>query len=364
MLLSLWPACGGTALAAQWKTHKVQRGESLYGLARRYGTSVENLRQWNDLTGDRITIGQVLKVVQEASEDPVHVVVRGDNLTKIAQRYDTTVGRLQRINDLSSDKIYIGQKLRLRDAERNIHIVERGDALWEIARAYGVTVTELKRLNNLRGDRIYIGQELRLGSQAARMAAVYKVKRGDNLTEIARLHQMSLSELRKLNNLRGSIIHPGQELQVRPILGDMSRKRDPGGEFAGTLDWNQLNIKVSGVRRLSPGNGPYYYEKPSATRQKNRSYREESSINPRVCYQHATKLLQAFDKKLAGLPPLSQRFAGWHFVLDPGHGGIDPGAIVRTTDPEGKATYIVEDEYAYDIALRVYALLKLHGATV
>jgi len=356
--------CVGIAQAAEWKTHKVKRGESLYGLARQYGTSVENLRQWNDLTGDRIMIGQVLKVGQEASEDPVHVVVRGDNLTKIAQRYGTTVGRLRRINDLSSDRIYIGQKLRLKDAERNIHIVERGDALWEIARAYGVTVKELKRLNKLRSDRIFIGQELRLGSEAARVTAVYTVKRGDNLTEIARLHQMSLRELRKLNSLRGSVIHPGQKLQVRPIPGDVPTEVARTGEFARTLDWGKLNIKVSGVRRLSPGNGPYYYEKPTAPQQKNRNYREESSVNPRVCYEHATKLMAAFDRQLAGLPQLSRRFAGWHFVLDPGHGGIDPGAIVRTTDAAGKATYIVEDEYAYDLALRVYALLKLHGATV
>ena len=232
LVLCLLLLCVGLGHAAEWKTHKVKRGESLYGLARQYGTSVENLRQWNDLTGDRIMIGQVLKVGQEASEDPVHVVVRGDNLTKIAQRYGTTVGRLRRINDLSSDRITIGQKLRLKDAERNIHIVERGDALWEIARAYGVTVRELKRLNNLRGDRIYIGQELRLGDDAARVTAIYKVKRGDNLTEIARLHQMSLSELRRLNNLRGSVIHPDQELQVRPIPGDVPREVAQTGEFA------------------------------------------------------------------------------------------------------------------------------------
>ena len=61
---------------------------------------------------------------------------------------------------------------------------------------------------------------------------------------------------------------------------------------------------------------------------------------------------------------LSNRLAGWHFVLDPGHGGIDPGTTVRAKDGEGKTFTIVEDEYVYDIALRVYVLLKLHGADV
>ena len=64
------------------------------------------------------------------------------------------------------------------------------------------------------------------------------------------------------------------------------------------------------------------------------------------------------------MPPLSRRLEGWHFVLDPGHGGIDPGAIVAGKDAQGASFYIVEDEIVYDLALRVYSLLKLHGAEV
>ena len=55
---------------------------------------------------------------------------------------------------------------------------------------------------------------------------------------------------------------------------------------------------------------------------------------------------------------------GWRIVLDPGHGGLDPGAVVENLDGNGEKVYVVEDEYAYDVALRVYVLLRLHGATV
>ncbi len=365
LLLLLLLASVGELFAADWITHKVKRGESLTSLARKNNTTVENLRQWNGLTGDRIMIGQVLKVGQKDSDDAVYVVVRGDFLARIAKRKGTTVKRLKIINDLKSDRIYVGQKLRLRDVELTTHIVERGDALWEIARAYGMTVKELKRINNLKSDRILIGQELQLSNGATILTAVYTVQRGDNLTEIARLHQMSLSELRRLNNLRGSVIHPDQKLQVRPIPGAAPpTTSSPGTPASATIDWDKLTVKVTKVQRLRPGNGPYYYEMPRAAHQTNRTYREESSINPLVCYKHAHKLLAKFDKTLKSMPSLSNRFAGWHFVIDPGHGGIDPGAIVRTTDSAGKASYIVEDEYAYDLALRVYALLKLHGAEV
>ncbi len=358
--------CASAACAAEWKTHTVKRGESLTSLARKHKTTVGNLRQWNGLTGDRIMIGQNLKVGQLASDDAVYVVVRGDFLSRIAKRKGTTVKRLMQINDLDTDRIFVGQKLRLREVGRKAHIVERGDALWEIARAYGMTVSEIKRINNLKSDRILIGQELQLSAEAATLTALYEVQRGDNLTEISRLHQMSLRELRKLNSMSGSVIHPGQKLKVRPIPGAATEALAQAQPSAGqaTMDWDKLNIKISGVQRLQPGNGPYYYEKPKATQQRNRTYCEESSINPLVSYNHAHKLLKHFDKTLAQMPRLSHRFDGWHFVLDPGHGGIDPGAIVRTLDSSGKATYIVEDEYAYDTALRVYALLKLHGADI
>jgi N-acetylmuramoyl-L-alanine amidase len=61
---------------------------------------------------------------------------------------------------------------------------------------------------------------------------------------------------------------------------------------------------------------------------------------------------------------LSNTLSGWYFVLDPGHGGLDPGAVVGVLDGNGNKIYVVEDEYVYDIALRVYVLLRLHGANV
>ncbi len=343
-----------------WYT--VRRGDSLGAIAARFGLTLDRLRAMNDLRGSRIYPGQKLRLQEEDRDTAVHVVRRGDTLSRIAGRYGTSVRDLKRINDLSGDRIYVGQKLRLREVARTVHVVERGDALWEIAEAYGLSVARLKTLNGLEGDRIYPGQELKLDGDAAPALAVYTVRRGDNLTEIARLHQMSLRELRDLNGLRGSLIHPGQSLQVRPLLGAAAPVA--GRQPTRAFDWEALQVAVSGVHRVDTGNGPYYYEGPRADRQRSKTYMEESSISPLVSYRHARKLLDRFDEVLGGMTPLSDRLAGWHFVLDPGHGGIDPGAIVAGKDAEGERFYIVEDEVVYDIALRVYALLKLHGARV
>ncbi len=347
----------------------VRSGDNLSTIAQKFDTSVALLRQLNGIRGSRIYPEQRLRIIPAPVDEAVHVVERGENLTVIARRFNTSIARLKQINGLENDRIFIGQQLRLLEADMTSHIVERGDALWEIARTYGMTVTELKRINELGGDRIYPGQVLKVAASfdngsppaASQMKlASYVVERGDNLHDIARLHQMSLRELRDLNNLRGSLIHPGQKLKVRPLLGT---RADNGG-YIGSLDWDKLNISVPGVAKVQAASGPYFYEKPIAIRQPDKTYTEESTISPGISYRHARKLFDVFEEQVKAMGKLDDSLDGWHFVLDPGHGGIDPGAVVSAEDEEGERYYVVEDEYVYDLTLRVYALLRARGADV
>ncbi len=396
-----------TALAQEWRVHKVRRGENLTLIARKYDVKVQELRDWNSLRSDELAIGQRLRIPQRDQEwyvvqrgdnltaiarrhdlsvallkqinnlrgntiqpgqrlklrptpldEAVHVVRSGESLSEIAQRYGLTTKKLKEINGLTSDVIASGRKLRLKQVASTVHIVERGDALWEIARSYGMTVAEIKQLNGLTSDRIYQGQELKLTGTVTTVRATYKVRKGDSLSEIARLHQMSLRELRQLNRLNGSVIHPGQVLRVRPVPGTPQRQTPEG------LNWSVLKVPVPGVPMVKGPNGPYYYAPPRAYRQQSRNYFEESRISPQTAYRHARKLWDQFEKTVDSMGRLSNRLAGWTFVLDPGHGGIDPGTIVKARDDKGKVFYIVEDEYVHDIALRVYVLLRLHGADV
>ncbi|MBU1074283.1 LysM peptidoglycan-binding domain-containing protein, partial [bacterium] len=163
----------------------VRRGDNLTRIAERHGITVATLRSLNGLRGSRIHPGQKLRLGTSPRDEAVHVVRRGDNLSRIAQRYGTTVQALRRINDLDDDRIFVGQKLRLREVARTVHVVERGDALWEVAQAYGLTVADLMAINGLATDVIHPGQELRLARDETPATAVYTVRRGDNLTEIA-----------------------------------------------------------------------------------------------------------------------------------------------------------------------------------
>ena len=327
----------------------VKKGDTLYKISRDFDISLDLLIQINKLNNESIKPNQKLLIRPSNLHEAVHVVSAGETLSEIAEFYQLDLTFLRNLNDLRGDRILIGQKLRLRSASKDIHLVERGDALWEIARAYGISVDILRDLNNLNSDRIYPGQELKLISDTKKYA-IYTVQPGDYLGEIARLHQMSLAELRKLNKLKTSLIHPGEELKVRPLRWlELSE-----------IDWNSLGINHSTT--FDTKNGPYYGKRPKSSHQKSKNYYENHPYSPYSTYITARALWGKFQKKINSLGKLSSTLEGWHIVLDPGHGGLDPGAIAKTIDGNNTTLFVTEDEYVYDIALRVYVLLTLHGA--
>lgn len=145
-------------------------------------------------------------------------VKRGDNLSIIANRLGIKVSELKRINGIRGSRIYIGQKLKYRsEGEIVTHRVSRGDNLIEIARKYGVSVSKIKSINNLSSNRIYIGQKLKVvtgRSPSSAEITKYRVKRGDNLTAIARRFNTSIRKIKRVNSIKGSALYAGQVIKV------------------------------------------------------------------------------------------------------------------------------------------------------
>lgn len=126
----------------------------------------------------------------------------------VPQGFEETIAESQ--NELK------GYKLAIKDSkskfnQRRFHRVRRGDTLTSIAKKYRVGVRQLKKMNRLRGNRIYVGNRLRIRSSRGR---TYQVKRGDNLHSIARKFGTSVYKLKSLNSLRRSTIYAGQILKV------------------------------------------------------------------------------------------------------------------------------------------------------
>ncbi len=169
--------------------HTVRRGQTLGGIAQRYGTSVRTLQRLNGLrSAHLIRIGQrlhipprgkrrrlaALHLTQDAAHKGTHTVRPGESLDRIAQRYNTTVAVLKKLNRIkNADLIQIGKKLRLSANSQHSrtnakaryvkHRVRPGQTLGSIARRYGTKVSILKRLNSVKNvRRLQIGQILRI----------------------------------------------------------------------------------------------------------------------------------------------------------------------------------------------------------
>lgn len=143
----------------------VQNGDTLYQIANRYNTTVAELKRLNQLTSDNLQIGQVLKIptVSKEQKDSLYTVKSGDSLYKIASIYDTTVSELMKYNNLSSNLLQVGQVIRIPTVNsRDTYVVRSGDSLWNIARKFNITVDELKRKNNLTNNLLQIGQVLKI----------------------------------------------------------------------------------------------------------------------------------------------------------------------------------------------------------
>ena len=144
-------------------TYTVKSGDSLWKIANQYGVTVNELKGLNNLTNDSLSIGQVLKIPSSSSNNSsnTYTVKAGDSLWNIANKYGITVDELKNLNNLTSNTLSIGQVLKV-PSGGNTYTVKAGDSLWSIANRYGIAVDTLKSLNGLTSNTLNIGQVLRL----------------------------------------------------------------------------------------------------------------------------------------------------------------------------------------------------------
>lgn len=139
----------------------VKKGDSLWSIAKKYNMTVDELKLINNLKSNLLSIGQRLKIKESNDNQNIYIVKKGDTLYKIANMYGTTVDNLKALNNLKSNNLSIGQKLIV-PSKNKIYIVQKGDSLWSIARKYDTTVDSIKRNNNLSTNVLQIGQKLKI----------------------------------------------------------------------------------------------------------------------------------------------------------------------------------------------------------
>jgi membrane-bound lytic murein transglycosylase D len=173
-----------------------------------------------------------------------YVVKRGDSIDSVARQFHTSVNVIRELNDMPAGRIAVGDDLRVpsavpelpakvmlaaarvdghgRPGRAHVQVVRRGDSLWTIARHNGINVNTLAVLNGMQpDDPLRAGQRIRLSSGSSSGHAVrhrrveYTVREGDTVTLIAQLFQCSVPQLLAWNGLSPhSHIHTGQKLRI------------------------------------------------------------------------------------------------------------------------------------------------------
>lgn len=258
----------------------VKPGENLWTIAQNYQVSLKELSQFNNLENiNQLSIGQIIKIPlgdiqkddrKEKDEPEIkepennwieHIVVYGETLSTIAQKYYIPIETICQLNQLTTkDYIYPGQRIKIKvdakdasevallgeekeiqeenlskpdNAEENnykdskpevsetiYYTVKAGDTLWSIAQKYGVSIEGILAVNYLSNkDKIQVGTRLEipaLGGDSVKTEIIeYKVVKGDTLWSIAQRFQVRMYDIINLNQLKNvNQLSVGQKLNI------------------------------------------------------------------------------------------------------------------------------------------------------
>ena len=214
-------------------TYTVLKGDTLWSIAKKFNTTVDNLKKANKLNGNMLYIGQNLVVPEYfTTEDTniTYIVKKGDTLYSIATLYGVSINDLKNSNNLSSDILSIGQEIKIPSGESiitpseddiinedNTYIVQRGDTLYSISRKFNIPINDIKINNNLTSDILKVGEVLKIPTSNISIndIEIYKVKPGDSLYSLSKLYNTTIEDIKQLNNLTSDILKIGQELQIK-----------------------------------------------------------------------------------------------------------------------------------------------------
>ncbi|NWF88003.1 MAG: LysM peptidoglycan-binding domain-containing protein, partial [Ignavibacteriaceae bacterium] len=241
-----------------WTYHRIKRGENLNSIALKYGVTVAELKEWNNLRSNKILLGSRLKVLSDKSSNFVvtseknsshkksnlykYKVKSGDTIGELAQKFGVTTTQIRKWNGLYSNKLYAGKNLKIYSSDfssslgdvttktpatMNYYKVKNGDTIGKIAELYKVSTTNIIKWNNIREGKIFAGQKLKIYSDnsindikaktnknGTKVSKIHTVRKGETLFSIATNYNMSVNKLKSINRISDNKIVVGQKIRL------------------------------------------------------------------------------------------------------------------------------------------------------
>lgn len=214
------------------KYHTVRKGESLGKIARKYGTSVSAIKSANKMRNNNLTAGkrikikvkEKVKVYRPVEEDTAEEIAEADSLALQAAVSDNKENPKKEKSEKSKKTKPKKEEPapKRKDVGSNYtatHKVKSGESLYIVAQKYGVTVSDLKEANNLSSNNLKVGQKLKV-PQAKKIAdntnssSTHVVRSGESLYLIAERYGITVNELKKANSITDNRIKPGLKLTI------------------------------------------------------------------------------------------------------------------------------------------------------
>ena len=218
--------------------YTVKKGDTLYGISRKYNTTIKEIMELNYLKDTNLIPGTIIRIPEMYTKEEDmympnyinYIVKKGDSLYSIANNNNISIDLIIKDNGLVDNNLKEGQILRLRVIETelgeieecygeeyipevnntNIYIVKKGDNLYSIAKKYNTSVTNILNINNLKSSNLSIGQEIKIPISNN----VYVVKKGDSLYTIAKKYNKTVEEIKNKNGLTTNNLKIGQTLII------------------------------------------------------------------------------------------------------------------------------------------------------
>ncbi len=344
------------------KYHKVRRGDNLSEISNKYGVTVAELKKWNGLRSNKAPLGRNLKIVatekiayrdknasvkdtvaktiestQIANADSkldkkftsekvvtykdvtkTYKVKSGDNISEIASKHDVTVADIKKWNKLKSNNILLGSNLKIIKNERVVATVKKEIKTPTLDKTDVIAVNEPK---SVKSDKSKVEET---NDTSSKHEGYYVVQKGDNLSSIAKSHDVTVQQLKDWNNLMDTNVKLGTQIiisnqpvsdtidqvaQTKPIehvvgkgefLGAIARKYNT--TINDLLEWNSLsdtNIKEG--EKLIVGKEEIATTTPKSKKAKNSDYAMSQKQKDKMYSVQRGDSLFSISKKFPGV---------------------------------------------------------------
>ena len=203
-------------------TYIVKKNDNLYDIAKEYNTTVGILKALNNLSSNILQVGQILKLPTSLVEETIpgdyliYTIKKGDNLYSIAKNYNISLEELINFNQQGSTLLHIGEQLLIpinNQTNNNIqYVIKPGDTLYNIAKRYNTNVDEIKRINNLNTNMLKIGETILIPGTSNYQT--YVIRTNDTLEGIALRYNTTVENIMKANNLLTDDVTVGQIILI------------------------------------------------------------------------------------------------------------------------------------------------------